>query len=198
MSPWARRCALAGIATALLVSGGSDGFGQSESLEADRNSGYERSTAGRTRRLGGRVGNVAGSVRTVESRVHRRTRDEPVLTRVVHFCFDRDSLRDDADDTLKDFARTIRQTGRPLRVEVDGYTDSVGSPNYNDDLSNRRASRVASRLRSLLRLSWMPDHRGHGEHPRAARNRQADGSDNPTGRARNRRARIRVRVSRHA
>ena len=76
-------------------------------------------------------------------------------------------------------------------VEVRGYTDSKGGAAYNLGLSQRRADNVARLLEKVypnLAGSLRPV--GKGMNDPVAPNTQPDGSDNPAGRARNRRVDI--------
>ncbi len=76
-------------------------------------------------------------------------------------------------------------------MQVDGYTDSVGNDAYNRDLSQRRAASVTAALTSRLRgKPTQLRATGHGESDPVAPNANADGSDNPAGRAKNRRVTI--------
>lgn len=73
-------------------------------------------------------------------------------------------------------------------ISVDGYTDSIGSVDYNLGLSRRRAGSVQQALSAALGGSGatrIVTH-GHDEADPVAPNTQ-DGHDNPAGRAQNRR-----------
>ena len=73
------------------------------------------------------------------------------------------------------------------RVAVEGYTDSTGSFEYNQKLSERRAGSVAQYLSSVGVSQLRLDVRGLGERYPIASN------DTPQGRAQNRRVEIRIR-----
>jgi outer membrane protein OmpA-like peptidoglycan-associated protein len=76
-------------------------------------------------------------------------------------------------------------------VKIDGYTDAVGNDAYNLDLSNRRAAAVQQALQALVGSSSVQfGSAGHGKADPVAPNANPDGSDNPAGRARNRRVTI--------
>jgi outer membrane protein OmpA-like peptidoglycan-associated protein len=108
------------------------------------------------------------------------------------FEFDRDQLRPGAETTLIGFlgSRPTRQDpGR--RVQVRGHTDSRGSAGYNQGLSERRARTVADLLeRQYPNLVGRVDPLGFGASQPVAPNSNPDGSDNPSGRAANRRVDI--------
>jgi outer membrane protein OmpA-like peptidoglycan-associated protein len=108
----------------------------------------------------------------------------------VLFRFDRASLTGRARTRIAEAAERIRQ-GKPGTVEVVGHTDSRGSDAYNDRLSRRRAKAVARALRAALGAGApVLSTEGRGERQPVAANTKPDGSDNPRGRARNRRVTV--------
>ena len=123
------------------------------------------------------------SVRTAESA------DEVKVTLAadVLFRFDKATLSPKARDRINGVVARIRDDS-PATVTVDGYTDAKGSASYNLGLSRRRAQAVAVALRRRGAPRLIV--RGHGEADPVARNTNEDGSDNPEGRARNRRVTI--------
>ena len=80
-----------------------------------------------------------------------------------------------------------------LTDAIDGYTDSKGSPAYNLRLSRRRAAAVRTALARLVGRGVRFQVAGHGEANPVAANFKRDGSDNPRGRAKNRRVTISFR-----
>jgi outer membrane protein OmpA-like peptidoglycan-associated protein len=115
---------------------------------------------------------------------------EVALAADVLFAFDSDRLTPVAKAELADTARLIRERAKgPIRVE--GHTDAIGSPSYNQDLSQRRAQAVRDALAGLLtdRLTQFRV-RGFGASKPVAANKNPDGSDNPKGRAKNRRVSV--------
>lgn len=80
-------------------------------------------------------------------------------------------------------------------VELLGYSDCLGKDDYNLELSARRANNVLN----LLVVNGLPKNilvsKGMGRTVNFAKCTNADGSDNPEGRALNRRVVIRVSVS---
>jgi len=104
----------------------------------------------------------------------------------VNFDFDRDTLRPDAEATLAE-AVSILQRYPQLRVEVAGHTDSVGSEQYNQGLSERRARTVYNYLTNNgVDASRLVGPVGYGEL------RPIDTNDTSEGRARNRRTELNV------
>ncbi len=112
--------------------------------------------------------------------------------RGVNFDFDRATLRPDAVAILTEAAEILRRYP-DLRVEVAGHTDAVGSDAYNQGLSERRASAVYNYLTSNgVDAGRLVGPNGYGESRPIAPNTNDDGSDNPEGRARNRRTELNV------
>lgn len=117
--------------------------------------------------------------------------DEDTL--LVHFendvLFDVDSTRIDSDgrQTLEEMTEVLEEYSKTA-VIVQGHTDSTGSEEYNDDLSERRAESVRRYLVSLgvdpNRLATM----GFGETAPVASN------DSESGRRQNRRVDILLRA----
>ncbi len=113
----------------------------------------------------------------------------------VLFAFDRSELSAVANIRLRQTASVIRSRapktgGRVKVVRIDGYTDSLGTTAYNQALSQRRAASVTRALTSLLGAGYELRSYGQGAaHPVAA-NTKPDGSDNPAGRAQNRRVTV--------
>lgn len=110
----------------------------------------------------------------------------------VLFDFDSVQIRPGAARQLARVAHVIRDraTGR---VEVIGHTDSKGSENYNKKLSQQRAISVMHWLSAKERIpAEIMVGKGKGSSEPIAHNTMPDGSDNPEGRAKNRRVEIRL------
>ncbi|TWI31499.1 OmpA family protein [Paracoccus sulfuroxidans] len=110
------------------------------------------------------------------------TLDDSIL-----FDFDQSDLRADATATVDALAEAFTKVS-PARLEIRGHTDSKGSDDYNQDLSERRARTVASALSEREVTSDMAA-QGFGESQPVAAN-EIDGTDNPAGRQLNRRVEI--------
>ncbi len=70
----------------------------------------------------------------------RHTRQQ-VETLAVHFGFDRWELDDGAETALLSIVQELQKNPR-LTVDLEGYTDPVGTNNYNIQLSQRRVEAV--------------------------------------------------------
>lgn len=110
----------------------------------------------------------------------------------VNFDFDKSTLRPDAVEILGQAVEILKRYP-DLKVEVAGHTDSVGTDAYNQALSERRAQAVYDYLTSNgIDASRMVGPNGYGESRPIAPNTNEDGSDNPEGRAQNRRTELNV------
>ncbi|WP_242606153.1 OmpA family protein [Frankia sp. Cppng1_Ct_nod] len=110
----------------------------------------------------------------------------------VLFAFDSADLTAIARGQLSDLAAQISHT--TATVGVNGYTDSTGTPAYNVILSQRRANAVANLLRPSAPHDVLVSATGHGSANPVAPDTSPDGSDNPAGRAQNRRVTITYRT----
>ena len=109
----------------------------------------------------------------------------------VLFDFNRSNLRSDARAKVRDIADILdRPNVRNRSVSVEGHTDSVGSEEYNLRLSQNRAESVASALSSDGVSGSRVNTKGFGKKYPIAPNKNSDGSDNPSGRAKNRRVEV--------
>src|SRR5690606_27618360 len=107
-----------------------------------------------------------------------------------NFDFDKSTLRPDAIAIL-DEAIEILKRYPDLRVEVAGHTDAIGTDAYNQGLSERRARAVYDYLTANgIDASRLVGPNGYGESRPIAPNTNPDGSDNPEGRAQNRRTEL--------
>ncbi len=111
----------------------------------------------------------------------------------VLFDFDRDQLRPDAQRSLAELAILIART-HPRGLQIVGYTDSIGLPDYNRNLSDRRARNVADWLTDYARITVGElDVEGRGASNPVDPNTLPDGRDNPAGRQKNRRVEVLLR-----
>ena len=126
------------------------------------------------------------SISTLESAEETRV----TLAADVLFRFNRASLSPKAESGIAETVEAIRRR-EPERIRVTGYTDAKGSDAYNLRLSRRRAESVADALRDELGGGAPPIRTaGRGEADPVAPNAKDDGTDNPKGRARNRRVTV--------
>jgi len=110
----------------------------------------------------------------------------PVVETAVHFGFNKDTLTKDAKEAIDQLAASVATT-KGYIITVEGATDSVGSAEYNYDLSQRRADAV---IQYLAAEKSVPAYKiymiGMGKDKPVETNKTA------SGRAENRRVNIRL------
>lgn len=109
----------------------------------------------------------------------------------VLFDFDKSDIRPDAARVLDALASALQQV-KAKSMEIRGHTDSKGSDDYNQALSERRAQAVIAALRERG-AARQASARGYGESQPVAPN-ALNGQDHPAGRQLNRRVEIFVQV----
>jgi outer membrane protein OmpA-like peptidoglycan-associated protein len=108
----------------------------------------------------------------------------------VLFDYDKAALKPEAEQALKKVAVVLSQFPES-KVTVEGYTDSKGTKSSNMQLSRERAQSVKDWLvKNGNVLAANISTKGYGEDYPIAPNKGPDGSDNPLGRALNRRVSI--------
>lgn len=86
----------------------------------------------------------------------------------------------------------ILQDNPEIKIEMGSHTDSVDTYEYNIVLSQRRAESTVNYLVSKGISKDRLTAKGYGETTPIARNTNPDGTDNPSGRARNRRTEFKI------
>lgn len=81
---------------------------------------------------------------------------------------------------------------KEIKIEMGSHTDSVDTYEYNILLSQRRAESTVNYLVSNGIAKERLVAKGYGENKPVARNTNPDGTDNPAGRARNRRTEFKI------
>lgn len=110
----------------------------------------------------------------------------------VLFDFNKWNIKPEAEATLSKLADALKKLG-DKQIAIEGHTDSVGSDSYNLDLSEKRAQSVRTWLIQKGGVATEKiSARGLGESKPIAPNTLPDGSDNPEGRAKNRRVEIHI------
>lgn len=107
----------------------------------------------------------------------------------ILFDFDKHALRPEAADLLQKLKAHFAGK-RTNQVHIFGHTDSKGDDQYNAVLSQKRAIAVQKWLKENTDIYAMA--LGMGEREPLVPNENADGSDNPENRQRNRRVTVRV------
>jgi OOP family OmpA-OmpF porin len=111
---------------------------------------------------------------------------KPVVETAVHFGFNKDNLTKEAREAIDQLAASVATTNGYI-ITVEGATDSVGSADYNYDLSQRRANAV---IQYLAAEKSVPAYKiyliGLGK------DKPVDSNKTSAGRAQNRRVDIRL------
>lgn len=108
----------------------------------------------------------------------------------ILFDFNSAQITPKASESLKQLAYLIQQDRKGM-VVIRGHADAVGDDAYNVKLSKKRADAVAAWLKELTGLNRETFlTQGLGEAYPVAANTTSDGSDDPEGRAKNRRVEV--------
>ena len=114
----------------------------------------------------------------------------------VLFAFDQANLSPKATAVLDAAINETRAKADPAKppITITGYTDAKGNDAYNKKLSERRAAAVQKYISAKLGTTYRYQATGNGEADPVAANTHGDGSDNPAGRAKNRRVEISYKI----
>lgn len=107
----------------------------------------------------------------------------------LYFEYDSDVLHPRAKRQLEIVAGILKASPAS-KLKIGGYTDALGSDRYNLNLSNKRAAAVKQALLDYEVPVAQVETVGFGAADPLLPNVNPDGSDNPDGRSRNRRAEI--------
>lgn len=111
----------------------------------------------------------------------------------VLFDFDKADLKPAATESLTKVAEVLRSAGQ-APATIEGHTDGKGAADYNQKLSERRAIAVKDWLVKNGRIAASRlAAKGLGMKQPIVPNAKPDGSDDPDGRAKNRRVEIRIK-----
>ena len=109
--------------------------------------------------------------------------------RGVHFDFNKYNIRPGDAAVLDEAASTLKQKA-DIKVDVNGYCDAIGGEEYNLKLSQKRADAVVKYLEEKGISESRLTAQGYGKTNFVAPNTNPDGTDNPDGRAQNRRVEL--------
>jgi outer membrane protein OmpA-like peptidoglycan-associated protein len=151
--------------------------------------------------IGAAVGGAAGTLigRRMDKQAEELARELPPGTEVsrvgegiavtfpegILFPFDSAALRPEARDNLRELADSLRDNSR-TEVLIVGHTDSKGTGDYNQSLSQRRARAAADYLNAQGVAGSRLRTDGRGENEPIASN------DDESGRQRNRRVEVAI------
>jgi outer membrane protein OmpA-like peptidoglycan-associated protein/tetratricopeptide (TPR) repeat protein len=117
----------------------------------------------------------------------------PILLPLVEFEFDSFTLTSEARRIIDSLVVPVLVANPTLKIELSAHTDSRGTDEYNESLSQKRAEAIRFYLIDNKKI--YPERltsKGYGEYVPVASNENVDGTDNPEGRQRNRRCEFRI------
>jgi OOP family OmpA-OmpF porin len=115
-----------------------------------------------------------------------------IIIENIEYEFDSAQLTEEARRRIDNALLNVLIENPEIKVEIGSHTDSRGSDEYNQKLSQQRAQTVVSYLTSKKIDENRLIARGYGETQPIAPNQLADGSDNEAGRQKNRRTEFRI------
>lgn len=121
-----------------------------------------------------------------------RETERGVVVNLPDVLFELNSARltPEAQSKVTHIATVLNRQAVGRQVSVEGHADAIGSDSYNLALSQNRAEAVVRELSSGGVNPARLTARGYGEKYPVAPNTRADGSDNPSGRSKNRRVEV--------
>ncbi|PCJ88418.1 MAG: hypothetical protein COA57_03320 [Flavobacteriales bacterium] len=118
--------------------------------------------------------------------------EAPMAVKNIYYTYNEWYLTDQAKLVIDTTLYKIMIDNPHIVIEIDSHTDDHGAHDFNMKLSQKRAESVVNHLvKKGIKKSRLSA-KGLGETKPIASNQNEDGSDNPTGRAKNRRTEFRV------
>jgi outer membrane protein OmpA-like peptidoglycan-associated protein len=117
---------------------------------------------------------------------------EPIHIPNIQYEFDKAVILEQSKIAIDTTVLALMIANPELIVEIQSHTDSKGGDAYNMKLSQKRAESVVNYLASKGISPKRLVAKGYGESKPVAPNENPDGSDNPEGRAKNRRTDFKI------
>lgn len=124
--------------------------------------------------------------------VLQKITDQAIIIDNIYYDFNRAELTESAMTTIDTTILPIMLNNPQIVVEIGSHTDGRGTDAYNKKLSQDRAESVVKYLRKQGIAKNRIQAKGYGKSKPIAPNQNADGTDNPEGRAKNRRTEFKV------
>ncbi|WP_316739379.1 OmpA family protein [Pedobacter aquatilis] len=115
----------------------------------------------------------------------------PIVLENIYYEFNSAELTASSQQTLNALV-AIMEDNPEMEIELGAHTDDIGTDEYNQDLSERRAKSCLNYLVSKNIAESRMSSKGYGEGIPIAPNKLKNGKDNPEGRAKNRRTEFKV------
>lgn len=122
----------------------------------------------------------------------KRFSEQPIVVKNIYYEYDKSTLLDSSKTVLDTTMLKILADNPNIVVEIGSHTDSKGSDQYNEKLSQERAQSVVDYLLAKGINKKRLIAKGYGEKQPIAPNENPDGTDNPEGRQMNRRTEFKV------
>jgi outer membrane protein OmpA-like peptidoglycan-associated protein len=120
-----------------------------------------------------------------------KTDDGTVTVDNIYYDFNKATLREESFPVLDQLVSMMNEN-KNMNLEIGAHTDSKGTDAYNVKLSDARAKSVVDYLIEHGITADRLVSKGYGESKPIADNTNADGSDNPDGRQKNRRTEFKI------
>jgi OOP family OmpA-OmpF porin len=121
-----------------------------------------------------------------------KNRVQDKMTLHILFDYNKVMIKESSYSELKEGISFVKRYPGS-RIEIAGHTDNIGTPQYNQTLSEKRAAAVRE---YLIREGGVEPAKissvGYRDLYPVAPNQKSDGRDNPDGRAQNRRVEINI------
>ncbi|NJO69708.1 MAG: OmpA family protein [Bacteroidetes bacterium] len=121
----------------------------------------------------------------------KKTEEEPIVLHSIFFEFNSTELNENAKKML-DYLVIVLKNNVDIKIQFTGHTDALGSSQFNQVLSEKRAQAAKSYLVKKGIPAGSIKVIGLGESMFIAINQNKDGSDNPEGRKFNRRVDVQI------
>ena len=109
----------------------------------------------------------------------------------IYFGYDSAVIRKESAQELDKLVEVLNDNPE-IKIEMASHTDSIGSIEFNINLSQRRAAATVNYMIKMGIAAERLVAKGYGESKPIARNTNLNGTDNPDGRQRNRRTEFKI------
>lgn len=130
---------------------------------------------------------ITASTTIKKTSVTTKIPSKPILLENIYYEYNSARLTETARTSIDTTLLLLLSENPNMIIEVASHTDSKGSDSYNMTLSRNRAKSVVDYLLEKGISAKRLQARGYGETVPVAPNENPDGTDNPEGRAKNRR-----------
>ncbi len=117
---------------------------------------------------------------------------DPIRIPNIQYEFDKSVILESSKIAIDTTVFELMEANPEIIIEIQSHTDSKGSEQYNIKLSQSRAESVVSYLIGKGIAKERLKAKGYGESKPIASNEKADSTDNPEGRAQNRRTDFKI------